>query len=795
MTDPTPEINGRCPLLPAHAADLVRSGLTPAVAAAAGVYSEPDPAAVGRLLGWSGPADALGPCLVFPYPDADGRPTGYARLKPASPRADRRSPGRLIKYEAPRGQPNRLYLPPGTRPAVADPAVPLLLTEGEKKALAADAAGFPCLGLAGVWAWQRKRAKGADGRGNGPRQLIPDLAAVVWAGRRAAVVFDSDAAANPGVAAGERELAAALARAGAAASVIRLPAGPGGAKQGLDDFLVANGPAALRALLDAPPPAPSGDPPKGDRPTAADQLARIAAAESELWHDAAGAGYATVGRRSLAVRSKGFRQWLIRRFRDLSAGRVPNAEAIGNAVNAAEAAAACDGPCLAPHVRVAGHDGRVYLHLADSTDTVIEVTPGGWAACDAPPVRFRHCPSAQPLPAPVPGGSLAPLRELLNLTDDAQFALLAGWLLASLLPDGPFPVLVLTGEQGAAKTTTARVLKALVDPSAAATRSGPKEVRDLMVMAQGGRVLVFDNLSRLPDWLSDALCTLATGGGFSTRELYTDDGETVFEAKRPVVLTSIEDVAVRGDLLDRAVLVRLPAIPNDRRLPEREFWRRFEAIRPALLGAVLDRAAGGLRELPGVRLARLPRMADFAAWAVACERAAGEPERFLAAYTANRGGAQEQALGESPAVGPLLAVVAARPGGWAGTATELLAELNRHAPDPRPDGWPRRANALTGALRRLAPALRQVHGLRLDLDDRLSGGASGGRRTRVLRIAGPDAGPSSPPSPPPAPDRPPGDDGDGDPPSPAPARQTARRRYRSDPNRGIPGLDPDGGNA
>src|SRR5262249_5426230 len=159
--------------------------------------------------------------------------------------------------------------------------------------------------------------------------------------------------------------------------------------------------------------------------------------------------------------------------------------------------------------------------------------------------------------------------------------------------------------------------------------------------------LALDNLSYLPAWLSDALCRLATGGGFSTRELYTNDEEVIFDAKRPVVVNGIEDFITRADLLERSLLIRHPPIPEEKRRPESEFWVAFDATHPRLLGALLDRVSAGLRALPGVKLDRLPRMADFALFAVACETGAGEKPMFLDAYAANQSGAHEQALDAS----------------------------------------------------------------------------------------------------------------------------------------------------
>ncbi len=246
-------------VLPQHLADLRKSGLTDVQIVACGFYSETDPhkviAVLGAHLSTRGAA-GYGACLVIPYFAPDGTPTGYARLKPDRPRKDKKKDSKPVKYESPAGQPNRAYVPPGTRAALADAGVPLLVTEGEKKGAAADQHGFPCVALSGVWAWQLKRPKDEQGRGTGSRELIADLAAVVWKGRRVVIVFDSDIESNEQVKWAEWHFAEALREVGADVRVIRLPAGAGGEKVGLDDYLVAHGPDALRALVTtAPEPA------------------------------------------------------------------------------------------------------------------------------------------------------------------------------------------------------------------------------------------------------------------------------------------------------------------------------------------------------------------------------------------------------------------------------------------------------------------------------------------------------------------------------------------------------------
>jgi hypothetical protein len=247
-------------LAPEHLADLRRSGLTDATIHAAEIRTELDASEVKRQLNWSGAAPIeLGPCLVFPYFQSDGSRNGYVRLKPSRPRKDRKT-GKSIKYEAPKGSSNRLYLPPSTRDKLVDSAAPLVVTEGEKKALAADQAGFPCVGLSGVWSWQTKRPR-KDGKAVGPRELIADMAGLPWQGRSVSIAFDSDATSNESVAWAEWHLADALVKLGASVRIVRLPAGPPGPdgepiKVGVDDFLVAHGSDAFKSLLQlARPPA------------------------------------------------------------------------------------------------------------------------------------------------------------------------------------------------------------------------------------------------------------------------------------------------------------------------------------------------------------------------------------------------------------------------------------------------------------------------------------------------------------------------------------------------------------
>src|SRR4029077_6885781 len=121
-------------------------------------------------------------------------------------------------------------------------------------------------------------------------------------------------------------------------------------------------------------------------------------------------------------------------------------------------------------------------------------------------------------------------------------------------------------------------------------------------------------------------CPMSADGG------HTDQDEVLFTAARPRVLKGIEEVTPRPDLAGRAILLTLAPIAERQRRPETALWREFELARPRILGALLDAAAHGLQMLPQVRLQRLPRMADFALWATACETGFRSEGAFEAAY-------------------------------------------------------------------------------------------------------------------------------------------------------------------
>lgn len=220
----------------------------------------------------------------------------------------------------------------------------------------------------------------------------------------------------------------------------------------------------------------------------------------------------------------------------------------------------------------------------------------------------------------------------------------------------------------------------------------------------------FDNLSSIPGWLSDDMCTLATGGGAGTRKLHTDNEEMLFNVMRPQIITAVGDVINRSDLSNRTIHISLPGIPDDKRRSDAEFSRAFDEARPRIFGALLTGLAHGLSQIGQIQLDRLPRMADFITWTRACETAFWEAGAIQAAFERNSGDAINGILEGDPVAVALINFLAVQPvRRWQGTMNDLLISLNVFAPEgaKRGQGWPRTPRMLSNRLTMALEPLRR----------------------------------------------------------------------------------------
>lgn len=450
---------------------------------------------------------------------------------------------------------------------------------------------------------------------------------------------------------------------------------------------------------------------KGSKTSLSELAYRTAAERVELWRTPDDRAYATVPvnghREHMRIGGSAFRKWLRRMLME-SQSRLPRSADIDEAVQSLEAMA------LGKEVhevamRIGEHDGKVYIDLCDDAWRAVEIDGEGFRVIDEVPVRFIRSPGMLPLPEPKPG-HIEDLRPFVNVKDDDDFVLFVGLLFAAMKPAGPYPIGIINGEQGTAKSTLARIHRDLVDPSSSPSRSLPSNEEGLYVAGVNGWVLSFDNVSFIQPWLADALCRVATGSGFSKRQLYTDMEEVLVYLSRPVLLNGIPSLISRADLMDRAITVTLPVIPPEKRRPEAELKAKFKTAYPRIFGALCAAVSAAIRNLPGLKLDVLPRMADSVLWVTAGEESFGwKRETFLKAYEAN----YHEALIDLAANDPVVIMVQRklRENSISMTATDLLRSLTAMLPKDEgrlPRGWPTHPNRLSGALRRLAPAMREL---------------------------------------------------------------------------------------
>jgi hypothetical protein len=441
----------------------------------------------------------------------------------------------------------------------------------------------------------------------------------------------------------------------------------------------------------------------------AERLVELAE-EAELFHTQERDCYASIPvdqhTECWQLNSQAFEDWLNRKFY-LSEHSIPTSKAFGDAVRMLRGKARYEGKQYEVHMRLAEYNGEIFLDLCDDEWRVVRISKTGWAIVKDCPIRFRRAGGMRALPVPAQPGDINLLKNFVNVSDE-DWPLLVSWLVASFRPGKPFPILLLHGEQGSAKSTTSRMLRSLIDPNGAAIRPVPVSGRDLMITAKNSWIIALDNISFVPDWLSDNLCRLSTGGGFATRELYTNSDEMIFEAMRPILVNGIEEVATRSDLLDRTLSLNLPIITEKNRRDERTVWSDFEKSRASILGGLCTAVSGALKNVDAIKLSPLPRMADFAIWATAAETELGlTAGTFMKAYNRNRDQMNDLAIESSPIAAAIINLIN-RVGSWKGTATGLLRKLESEVDEltRRQQNWPKSAKALGGAIRRIATNLR-----------------------------------------------------------------------------------------
>jgi Domain of unknown function (DUF3854) len=451
---------------------------------------------------------------------------------------------------------------------------------------------------------------------------------------------------------------------------------------------------------------------KAKKKNAADVLIELATASATYFHTADKAAYADIqidgNRHTYAVRSRAFKLWLSGEYFSKSKSGI-NSQYMNDTLSTLEAIAIFQGETHEVYLRTAEHQGKIYLDLGTSDWKAVEIDAVGWRVVLSPPVRFWRPESLLPLPYPVEDGSLDDLKELLNVSG-ASWTLIITFLLFCFCPDKTYPVLVISAHRGSGKTAAAEILKGLIDPGKAPLIKLQGDTQKLAIAATRRWMMVYDNVSYISSDQSDDLCRVATGFGFSTRTLHTTDEETTFEFTRPQIITAIDALVTRDDLADRVLMVQLPEITEDQRLPQAALTEKVEAARPGILGALLTALSQTLAQLPHTNPDKLPRMADYALFAIAAEKAVGlKTGEFRETFDQARNESRQVVIEASP-IGEAIMKLMESKLVWKGTSSQLLLDLTGVTDEGtyKSKYWPKAANVFKRQLTRLTPDLKAL---------------------------------------------------------------------------------------
>ena len=415
---------------------------------------------------------------------------------------------------------------------------------------------------------------------------------------------------------------------------------------------------------------------------------------------------------TLAIGGKAFVDWLSYAYymatkRGDLPGKSASESAIKQAGFALSGIAKHDGEAVQVHLRVADKNGGHYIFIGDDDLQVIEVLPTGWRITNDGAVKFWKPGAMQSLPMPIKGGDLSQLWKFINIPESDRLLVLA-WMLESLRASTPKPILAFNGTQGCAKSSTQDKIRQLIDNNSVNLRGAPKTVEDVFVSAGCGWLVSYENLSHLTSAMQDAFCTLATGGGFAARKLYTNNEENVIDVKRPIICNSIPSVLTAQDVTDRAITLELPRIAYQE---ESEINAAWDKAKPSIFGGLLDLFVKTLAMMPKVTLVNPPRMADFTRLGEAMAQSQGhDPGTFDTLYKENRSEGVSRALEASPVAVAVMELVDNHPGRlpevYHGTMKGLLETLEKYKQEST--AWPRSGKGLGDVLRRQQPALSSL---------------------------------------------------------------------------------------
>ncbi len=439
-------------------------------------------------------------------------------------------------------------------------------------------------------------------------------------------------------------------------------------------------------------------------------------AQHELFRDQFKRAYVAVqtesSRHVYLVESRAYKDFLASKLY-VEQKKAAHPQALDSAISVLAAQAKYDGKEIELYNRVAETKSVLWYDLSDDSGRAVMITEKGYSVIEQPPILFRPYAhqKAQVLPSTPKEADASLLLKYVNLREPEKRLLLV-WIVACFIPDIPHPVLNFFGPQGSSKSVLAEMIKRIVDPSQMETSSLPLTENDLIQHLDHHWLSCFDNLQKLKNEYSDALCRATTGSGHSKRELFKNDDDFIYSFRRCMILNGINLVATKPDLLDRSITFQFQRISERQRKTLKTIKQEFDDDLPRILGGIfqaLSKVLGAKNE----PLSELPRMADFALVACAIAESLGIPRaEFLDSYNGNIAQQHEQALHED-AVGIVVWEVMKKKPIIKGTPTEVYTELTKAADKAEVEAWPRSPQTLTRRLNELETNFREI-GIRIN---------------------------------------------------------------------------------
>jgi hypothetical protein len=686
--------------------------------------------------------------LKIPYPGTD---FARVRLYPAIK-------GR--KYLQPKGVSPRSYILTEIAELRNKAHKPLIITEGEKKTLCLTKNGYNAIGLPGVWQFKNK---------NENESFSQELEAWDWKERTVYICFDSDAKYNASVLKAEIELGLNLYFRKAKVFTIRLPQSNHAGKMGVDDYITQNGieafqrlyaevktfyeiwplqckqevltrlanmedkisPTTLSSLLETFAKLWGISKqtlrkeykqerqkiyPDEDKKNLTEILIELGEANvKNFFSDQYNKAYAIFKVNNILqiwpIRSRTFKLWL-QKLLWQEKHKAVYSEALNTAINSLEANALFNDKKIELTNRTALYDSTIYYDLTNEKWQAVKITVDGWSVIDKTPVLFRRYEHQDPQCLPDKDGDVAEVLNFINLKDEDDQLLVLVTLITYFIPDIQHVAVILYGAQGSGKSTALELIRSLVDPSKIPLQGLPRDNEEAVIKLQHHYCYFLDNLSHLPNWLNDILCSAITGGGNSKRKLYTDEDEEIYSYKRCIALNGINCVVVKPDLLDRSILLELNRTDIKHRSEERKLNQAFKEAKPRILAGIFNALSKALAIYPNIEIDNLPRMSSYARWGYAVAEALGESgDKFLQAYWRNIGKQTSEILNDNLLALAVIDFMQDKDE-WNGIAGDLLKELQEIADDLSIDikdkQFPKQPNTLTRKLNTLKVTLEQA---------------------------------------------------------------------------------------